>query len=64
MADLKFSYVHGADGQPLLGETIGQFFDGACAKWAERPALVVRHQNARLSYGELGQRVDQLAAVS
>src|ERR1700726_1444318 len=62
MAGLKLSYVHGASEQPLIGETIGQFFDAACAKWASRPALVVRHQKVRLSYGELRQAVDRLAA--
>jgi fatty-acyl-CoA synthase len=62
MAELKLSYVHGASDRPLLGETIGQFFDAACARWAERPALVVRHQKVRLSYGELREAVDKLAA--
>jgi len=58
----KQSYVHGASEVPLIGETIGRFFDDACTKWASRPALVVRHQNVRLSYGELGREVDRLAA--
>jgi len=62
MAGLELSYVHGASNQPLIGKTTGQFFDEACAKWASRPALVVRHQNVRLSYGELRQAVDKLAA--
>ena len=62
MAGLALSYVHGASNRPLLGETIGQFFDAACARWAERPALVVRHQNVRLTYGELRAQVDRLAA--
>src|SRR5579862_8933958 len=62
MAGLKLSYVHGASAQPLLGETIGQFFDAASARWAERPALIVRHQQVRMSYGELRQAVDKLAA--
>jgi fatty-acyl-CoA synthase len=62
MAGLKLSYVDGASQQPLIGETIGQFFDAICAKWPDRPALVVRHQNVRLSYGELRQEVDRLAA--
>ena len=53
MAGLKLSYVHGASEQPLIGATIGQFFDAVCERWATRPALVVRHQNVRLSYGEL-----------
>src|SRR5271154_1674146 len=62
MAGLTLSYVNGASQQPLIGETIGQFFDSVCAKWPDRPALVVRHQNVRLSYGELRQQVDRLAA--
>lgn len=43
MAGLRLSCVHGASDKPLLGDTIGQFFDAACARWADRPALVVRH---------------------
>ena len=55
------SYVHGASAQALIGQTIGRFFDEACARHAEREALVVRHQNLRLSYAQLRQRVDALA---
>ena len=62
MTGLTLSYVHGASEEPLLGDTIGQFFDAACARWADRPALVVRHQNVRMSYGELKDAVDRLAA--
>ncbi|MFY9835085.1 MAG: AMP-binding protein [Xanthobacteraceae bacterium] len=62
MAGLELSYVHGASDQPLIGETIGQFFDNACAKWASRPALIVRHQKVRFNYAELRQAVDRLAA--
>ena len=62
MAGLELSYVHGASDRPLIGKTVGQFFDEACATWAARPALVVRHQKVRLSYGELRQAVDKLAA--
>jgi fatty-acyl-CoA synthase len=62
MAGLELSYVHGASDQPLIGKTIGQFFDDACAKWATRPALAVRHQKVRLSYAELREAVDKLAA--
>ena len=62
MAALKQSYVHGASEVPLIGETIGQFFDAVCDKHAARPALVVRHQKVRLTYGELRNEVDKLAA--
>jgi fatty-acyl-CoA synthase len=61
MSGLQLSYVHGASDRSLIGQTIGQFFDDACRRWASRPALVVRHQNVRLSYGELHDAVDKLA---
>src|SRR5580693_4118532 len=62
MAALRQSYVHGASEVPLIGETIGRFFDAICDKYADRPALIVRHQNVRWSYGELRREVDKLAA--
>src|ERR1700735_4818941 len=62
MPVLRQSYVNGTSEVPLIGETIGQFFDAACSKWASRPALIVRHQKVRLSYGELRAEVDKLAA--
>ena len=55
------SYVHGASAQGLIGETIGRYFDTACAQHAEREALVVRHQQLRLTYAQLRERVDALA---
>ena len=55
------SYVHGASSVELIGQTIGQFFDAACARHPEREALVVRHQNVRLSYAALRLKVDALA---
>lgn len=55
------SYAHGASAQPLLGQTIGRFFDEACAKHDERLALRVRHQDISWSYAELRRRVDRAA---
>jgi fatty-acyl-CoA synthase len=57
------SYVHGASDKPLLGSTIGQYFDAICAQYADCEALVVRHQNVRLTYAALRQKVDQLACA-
>src|ERR1700739_2750781 len=62
MAGLELSYVDGASDRPLIGKTVGQFFDEACARWPSRPALVGRHQKVRFTYGELQQAVDKLAA--
>ena len=62
MAGLELSYVYGASDRPLIGKTVGQLFDEASAKWPSRPALIVRQQNVRLTYAELRQAVDKLAA--
>jgi fatty-acyl-CoA synthase len=56
------SYVHGASDTPLIGETIGVHFDRTAARFPDRDALIVRHQNIRWSYRELRQRIDAIAA--
>ncbi|MDB5427579.1 MAG: acsB [Phenylobacterium sp.] len=60
MTDL--SYVNGASTQPLLGQTIGACFDATCAAHPGQMALISRHQKIRLTYAELKERVDALAA--
>jgi len=57
-----WSYVHGASKIPLIGDTIGTAFDQTVARFGNRDALVVRHQNVRWTYAELQHRVDRLAA--
>jgi fatty-acyl-CoA synthase len=59
---LTQSYVYGASEKPLLGQPIGAHFDRIVASHAESPALVVRHQGVRWSWGELKDKVDALAA--
>ncbi|MCA1940575.1 MAG: AMP-binding protein [Caenispirillum bisanense] len=56
------SYVSGTSSVPLIGDTIGQHFDKAAARWPDTEALVVRHQGVRWTYAELKQRVDEVAA--
>jgi len=34
----QLSYVHGAGGTPLIGETIGVYFDQAVERFGERDA--------------------------
>ena len=58
----QISYDHGVSDKKLIGETIGAFFDRQVENYRDREALVVRHQNVRWSWGELGRRVDDLAA--
>ena len=55
------SHVQGSTEAPLLELTIGQAFDAAVAQWKDREALVVRHQDVRLTWAEFGERVDALA---
>ncbi|WP_372786759.1 AMP-binding protein [Phenylobacterium sp.] len=55
------SYVHGASEAPLIGATIGAYFDQVAGELPAREALVVRHQNIRWSYADLKRRVDDLA---
>src|SRR5579872_5717872 len=62
MTALTQSYVHGASDKPLLGETVGRLLDRMAGEGPDRPALVVRHQGVRLSYGQLKTEVDRLAA--
>ena len=55
------SYVHGASEEPLIGETIGRYFNAVCARGGGRDALIARHQGVRLTYASLRERVDALA---
>ncbi|CAN5121097.1 AMP-binding protein [soil metagenome] len=57
------SYVHGASSVPLIGATIGGYFDQTVAGFPEREALVVRHQDVRWTYAELAERVEALACA-
>ena len=61
MSLLTQSYVHGASSTPLLGETIGALLRRIVAEGPDRPALVTRHQNVRLSYADLLRRSEDLA---
>jgi fatty-acyl-CoA synthase len=54
--------VHGASAAPLIGKTIGAVFDETCAAHLEALALISRHQDLRLTYAELQDRVDAFAA--
>src|SRR5215831_6097089 len=56
------SYVHGGGAVPLIGATIGEYFDQIAERYAERDALIVRNQQFRWSWRELKQRVDNFAA--
>ncbi len=56
------SYVSGNTDVPLRSQTIGQALDETTQGYAERPALIVKHQNIEWSYRELSEQVDKFAA--
>ena len=55
------SYVIGSANTPLIEDTIGRYLDALCATDGQRLAIISRHQNVRLTYSELKERVDALA---
>jgi fatty-acyl-CoA synthase len=56
------SYSHGTSPTPLLGDTIGDHFQRTAARFADRPALVSRQQDVRMTYAQLDAAVDAAAA--
>jgi fatty-acyl-CoA synthase len=56
------SYTHGTFDTPLLGDTIGAHFERMAARFADRPALVSRHQDVRMTYRELDAAIDAVAS--
>jgi fatty-acyl-CoA synthase len=62
MPGISRSYVHGVSTMPLLGETIGANLERAAARWPDREAVVVCHQDVRWTYAALNGAVDRLAA--
>ncbi len=57
----ELSYVHGASATPLVGDAIFQNLRRAAARFGEREALVVAHQNHRSTYNELVAECEQVA---
>ncbi len=55
------SYVHGASGIPLLGETIGQNLDRTVARVPDRDAVVSVQQGVRLTYAQFHAAVELVA---
>ena len=55
------SYASGPSEKPLLGMPIPELFDTIVGHHGERESVVSLHQNARLSYLQLAERVNTLA---
>lgn len=61
MTEMDLSYSHGSSNTPLIGKTIGAFFDEIAAKYPDRDAAIIHHQKITYSYLELKKTVDQFA---
>ncbi|VXC63512.1 putative acyl-CoA synthetase YngI [Pseudomonas sp. 8Z] len=57
----SLSYSRGPQDNALLAMTIGAAFDQSVARFAEREALVVRHQQVRLTWAQLAEQVEVCA---
>ncbi|HSP57444.1 MAG TPA: AMP-binding protein [Halomonas sp.] len=55
------SYVCGISDAPLKGQTIGDCFDETVARFADRDALISRHQGQRYTWQTLQEIVDKAA---
>ncbi len=58
---LSKSYFKGSQNTPLTNKTIGAYFDFIVDKSPNSLAVVVNHQNIRLTYREFQKEVNQLA---
>ncbi|NNG43769.1 AMP-binding protein [Pseudoalteromonas sp. NEC-BIFX-2020_002] len=61
MNDLVISQYRGSQPPDLIESTIGNYFDSIVDNNPEHLAIVVHHQNIRLSYREYQQKINQLA---
>lgn len=55
------SYVNGPSAKPLIGDTIGRYFEATCARVPDSPAIIAPWQDTRLTYAELLDVTDRVA---
>ncbi|XP_070082396.1 medium-chain acyl-CoA ligase ACSF2, mitochondrial isoform X5 [Equus przewalskii] len=56
------SYIQGHTGLHLINKTVGQCLDATVQKIPDREALVVLHENVRLTFAQLKEEVDKAAS--
>lgn len=60
--DNQYSHIYHPGINPLRDQTIGQLLGEAVEKWPNQECFVSHHQNIRLTFTDLLERVDRLAA--
>jgi fatty-acyl-CoA synthase len=60
MSSNMLSYSKGPDA-PIVADTISEVFQKTAAQFPEHDALIVRHQNARLTFRRLSEEVERTA---
>jgi fatty-acyl-CoA synthase len=61
MTSVVKSYCHRGGEPPLLGETIPEHFASIVKQFPDQEAVVSRHQQRRMNYGEMAEKIDELA---
>lgn len=61
MTKLSTSYMCGDSSEPLIYETIGNYFDSIAEKFPDNDALIMRHQNVRWTYKQYQEQINKLA---
>lgn len=58
----KLSYINNVSDEPLCLLTVGLLLQKACDQYGNRVALISRHQNISLTFLEILEKADRLAA--
>lgn len=61
MTKLSTSYMCGDSSEPLIYETIGNYFDSIAEKFPDNDALIMRHQDVRWTYKQYQEQINKLA---
>ncbi|KRT83840.1 AMP-binding protein, partial [Oryctes borbonicus] len=58
----NLSYIHKIGSEPLRYMSIGELLERAAIKYRDRPSLISRGQNVSITFGDLLEKADRLAA--
>ena len=61
MAALTQSYSCGASSEPIIYETIGNYFEGIVEQYPDAEAVVACHQDVRWTYAQFKEQIDAFA---